>query len=109
VNPAPLAATADPESSHIAAPNLIASGKLDSQKGGLLAWLRSPAEPLTSAEISAASGLDRQLVARRLPDLAREEIVERRPMRACRATGSEAITRQAAGGSARVDRAGGAA
>lgn len=88
---APLAATADPESSHIAARKLIASGRHASQKAAILDWLRSQTEPLTSAEIAARSGFGRYLVARRLPDLARDGQVERCPMRECSTTGSQAI------------------
>jgi hypothetical protein len=88
----PIAAKADPVSSHLAAAEITASGLRAGQKAELLEWLRGALEPLTSAEISAASGFDRHGVARRLPDLAADKLVERCPIRDCRQSRRPAVT-----------------
>ena len=89
---APLAATADPQSSHLAAAEITASGLRDSQKRMIIEWLSARATALTSAEIARDAGLDRHMVARRLPDLERDGLVQRGAERACNATGRRAIT-----------------
>ncbi len=89
---APLAAAADPISSHLAAAELTSSGRRASQKAEIVAWLRTQERPLTSMEITHAADLDRYMVARRLPDLERDGFVERGPMRVCTASGRPAIT-----------------
>ncbi len=91
-NRAPLAASSDPISSHIAAAEITSSGRRASQKAEIVAWLRTQERPLTSMEIAQAAILDRHLVARRLPDLERDGLVERGPMRSCTASGRPAIT-----------------
>lgn len=90
-NRAPIAANCDPISSHLAAAEVTASGLRASQKAELLAWLQGR-EALTSAEIAAASCLDRHGVARRLPDLAADGLIERCPIRVCRQSGRPAVT-----------------
>jgi FaeA-like protein len=90
--PSPLASSADPISSHLAAAELIASGRRDSQKIAILSSLRSQDRPCTSMELARAAGMDRYIVARRLPDLERDGQLERREMRACAITGRPAIT-----------------
>lgn len=45
----------------------------------------------TSAELAAACGMDRFMVARRLPDLSRNELVVRGPVRRCLVNGTNAI------------------
>ena len=80
---APLAAADDPISSHLAAAELTSSGRRASQKAEIVAWLREQVRPLTSMEIAHAAGLDRYMVARRLPDLERDGMVERCAMREC--------------------------
>lgn len=90
--PAPLAAAADPVSSHLAATEVINSGRRAAQKLELLEWLQAQPAPLTSAEIAAASGMDRHMVARRLPDLERDRAVQRGPIRTCSASGRQAVT-----------------
>jgi MarR family len=87
----PIAANRDPITSHFAAAEITASGLRASQKAELLAWLRGR-NPLTSAEIAAASGFDRHGVARRLPDLAADRMIERCPVRICRQSGRPAVT-----------------
>ncbi len=89
---APLAATADPLSSHLAAAEVTSSGRRASQKREIVTWLRGQSRPLTSMEIAHAAGLDRYMVARRLPDLERDGLVERCPMRDCAVSGRPAIT-----------------
>ncbi len=91
-NRAPLAAARDPLSSHLAAAELIASGRRDSQKREILEWLRRQSQPVTSMEAAHAMGLDRYIVARRLPDLAHDGLVERGPMRECAVSLRQAIT-----------------
>jgi hypothetical protein len=88
----PIAAKTDPITSHLAASEITASGLRAGQKRELLEWLRGVREPLTSAEISAASGFDRHGVARRLPDLAADKLVERCLIRDCRQSGRPAVT-----------------
>ena len=44
------------------------------------------------AEIAEAAGVDRHMVARRLPDLERDGIVSRGDVRVCTASGRPAIT-----------------
>jgi hypothetical protein len=91
-NHAPIASHRDPVSSHLAAAEITASGLRDSQKRIILDWLRGRATALTSAEISRDAGLDRHMVARRLPDLERDGLVQRGAERTCTATGRRAIT-----------------
>jgi len=94
--PAPLAARSDPATSHIAAREITMSGALDSQKRAVLDLLRIQLRPVTSAELAAAGGLDRYMVARRLPDLNRDGLVSRGSARRCDSTGRLAITWSAA-------------
>lgn len=89
---APLAATADPESSKLAAAEINANGGRQSRKAAVLAFLRDQTSPLTSFEVARAAGFDRYMVARTLPDLFRDHLVERHEMRACRVTGRLSLT-----------------
>lgn len=89
---ASLAASSDPISSHIAAAEVTSSGRRASQKAAIVTWLRIQERPLTSMEIAHAAGLDRYMCARRLPDLERDGLVERGPMRICAESGRPAIT-----------------
>src|ERR1700734_2798043 len=91
-NRAPLARSSDPVTSHLAAAEFIRSGRRANQKRELLAWMRQQGRPLTSAEIARDSGMDRHGVARRLPDLERDGLVRRCPIRQCVAMGTPAIT-----------------
>jgi hypothetical protein len=88
----PLAATADPVTSFIAAADLTNSGRRRQQKLDVLKFLRVQTEPLTSAEIAAKSGLDRHLCARRLPDLEADKMVKRCAIRECSRTGRPCVT-----------------
>lgn len=94
---APIAAAADPISSHIAAAEITSSGRRASQKAEILTWLRERNQAFTSAEIAGAAGMDRHMVARRLPDLWRDSLIERGEMRVCTASGRQAITWRAGG------------
>jgi predicted transcriptional regulator len=64
----PRARKSDPESSKAAAAELGCKGILSKQRQEVLEALRS-CGPSTSAELAERSGLDRYLVARRLPEL----------------------------------------
>jgi response regulator of citrate/malate metabolism len=90
--PAPLAASADPISSHLAAAEVTASGRRDSQKREILEALRAESAPVTSMELARAAGIDRYTVARRLPDLERDRLVERGQLRDCRVSGRPCVT-----------------
>lgn len=93
LNRQPLAAAGDPLSSHLAAVAITQSGSRNNQKAVLLAWLRGAREPMTSAEIAAAGGFDRDRTARGLPNLERDGLVERSARRMCRQTGAaECVT-----------------
>jgi hypothetical protein len=61
--PAPPAAASDPVTSHIAAAEVTFSGRRDSKKRDILAWLRSQNAPVISMELARAAGMD--FVARR--------------------------------------------
>ncbi len=91
-NRAPLAAKSDPITSHAAASEITSNGVREDQKRALSTWMRSNPAPATSAEMAAASGLDRHGVARRLPDLERDRLVERARIRECRIGRRPAIT-----------------
>ena len=91
-NRALLSRSSDPPTSRLADEEFTRSGRRANQKRELLAWLRSQSRALTSAEIARDSGLDRHSVARRLPDLERDDLVVRCPVRQCMALGSLAIT-----------------
>jgi hypothetical protein len=89
-NSEPIARTSDPVTSAIAAKEITASGLRDSQKAAVLAWLgRAPR--CTSAELARLSGMDRHLVARRLPDLEADGFVRKNGARACSVSGRLAV------------------
>lgn len=91
-NAEPLAAAADPSTSHEAAAKLTKSGARDSQKVAVLTALERARGAMTSFELAESSGLDRYVVARRLPDLGRDGFVEKSDPRECRITGNRAVT-----------------
>lgn len=94
-NSAPIAATADPATSHEAAAALTASGARDMQKRRVLAALRK-FPFVTSAELAQMGHLDRYECARRLPDLERDGLAVRQEPRPCAVTGKRAQTWRAA-------------
>ena len=74
-----LARRTDPITSHIAAADHVQSGANDKQKFLVLTFLRRYVASLnrypTSAELADKYGMDRHMVAKRLPDLEREGLV----------------------------------
>ncbi len=92
INSAPIAANADPVSSHLAAESITASGLRDSQKREILTRLRDQSIPVTSMELARGATFDRYVAARRLPDLEHDGLVVRSVMRACSVTGRPAVT-----------------
>lgn len=73
---APRAATRDPLSSHAAADALERSGAVGRQVARVVECVRATPR-LTSGELAARHGLDRHMVARRLPDAERAGLVRR--------------------------------
>lgn len=74
---APRARTTDALSSHAAADDLERSGRLWRQLDRVLAAVRAT-PGLSSGELAARHGLDRHMVARRLPEAASAGLIERR-------------------------------
>jgi predicted HTH transcriptional regulator len=90
-NREPLAASVDPATSHIAAHEITRTGLRGRQKKQVLeAVKRFPDR--TSAELALTLNLDRYAVARRLPDLMHDGLVEQGPARNCSVTGHKAVT-----------------
>ncbi len=73
----PRARTRDPLASHAAADALERSGRAAKQSAQVLALVRAT-PGLSSAELAARHGLDRHMVARRLPEAARVGLITRR-------------------------------
>lgn len=86
-----LSRRSDPATSRLAASETVESGRLGVQKAAVLAALREHTGS-TSAELAQRSGLDRYLVARRLPDLRRDGLVVAGQARHCMASGRLAVT-----------------
>src|SRR5665213_409469 len=83
--PAPIAANADPVSSHLAAETIRTSGTETNQMRAIVDWMRANAcEPLTSFELSVYGGFPRYNVGRRMKTLERQGKVERCEKRICR-------------------------
>ena len=79
---APIVRATDPEPSHSAAKAITASGRRETQLKAVLGLVKK--YPLsTSLELSEKSGMDRYVLARRLPELAAGHLVSRRPARLC--------------------------
>jgi len=89
-----LARNSDPHTSHEAGREMRRSGALRHQRQlALEAVCRYCAEaPRTAMELACCSGLDRYMLNRRLPELARQGRVERRRARVCLETGRKSIT-----------------
>jgi hypothetical protein len=87
------ARTTDPEPSHVAARDLVASGELGRQQALALDLVRRR-PGLTSHELADGNVTLRYCLARRLPELARPPLmlVKRGPARPCRVTGRLATT-----------------
>jgi len=89
-DPRELARAGDPVSSHEAARAIVSSGNRAAQAAEVLAALRRFGKS-TSRGLAEASGLDRHLVARRLPELEREGRVRRTEQIMCRWAGKFAV------------------
>jgi hypothetical protein len=83
----------DPEPSHVAARDLVASGELGRQQAVTFELVRRR-PGLTSHELAEGNVTLRYCLARRLPELARPPLmlVKRGPARPCRVTGRLATT-----------------
>jgi len=85
------ARSTDPQSSHIAAAALAESGALRVQHAKTeAAVIRHPGQ--SSLHLSTLSGLDRHMLGRRQPELARVGRVWRDPTAPCASTGKPACT-----------------
>lgn len=90
----PVAASADPETSHLAAKEITESGTREIQLHKVLELVRK--YPLcTSMELSVRGKMDRYVTARRLPELAAGHLVSRRTARTCTVSGKKAVTWEA--------------
>lgn len=85
----PAARRTDPESSHLAAEHITASGmRFSQQKQVADAVGRHRGH--TSQELAELTGLDRYMLARRLPECETAGRVRKGPMRTCSVTGRKA-------------------
>lgn len=75
----------DPSSSHEAAEHVVASG-LQAHQHSLAASAVRKHPGLTSLELARATGLDRFMLARRLPELQRHGLIVRGIIRKCSAS-----------------------
>ena len=87
----PAARRTDPRTSHEAAERVTQSGVRQNQARIVLAAVHmSPG--LTSAELAERLSVNRQMPARRLPELKTAELVEQGPIRKCTIAGKNAVT-----------------
>ncbi|WP_414615143.1 winged helix-turn-helix domain-containing protein [Stenotrophomonas pavanii] len=85
------ARSTDPQSSHIAAADLAASGALRVQRPKTeVAVIRHPGQ--SSLHLWTLTGLDRHMLGRRLSELARVGRIWRAPTARCATTGKPACT-----------------
>lgn len=91
VSRAPLAASADPHTSHEAASRLVGTGQLDTELERIAAGLAIH-PGLTSRELAAAIGEDRYMVAKRMSVLAARGVAKRGEARTCTGSGRLAVT-----------------
>lgn len=87
----PIARCTDPESSHLAAAEITASGKRAHQQAQTIAAVRQYAGR-TSQELCELTGLDRYMLARRLPECVTAGAVRKGVTRHCTVTGKQALT-----------------
>ena len=80
----------DPESSHEAAAELVESGRVNDQCQRVLEALQR-FDRTTSAELAWHSGMDRFVVARRLPDLERKGLAKKGGYKHCPVGGRKAV------------------
>lgn len=89
----PIAAAADPATSHEAARHLARTGQLTRSMRRTLTVLAAwPASPPTSHELAGHDLRDRYEHARRLADLRERGLVANGDARPCRVTGRRAVT-----------------
>lgn len=87
----PIARRSDPESSHRAAAEITDSGARAHQQAQAIAAVR--AYPgLTSQELSELTGLERYMLARRLPEAVTAGAIRKGEQRTCSVTGRLALT-----------------
>lgn len=96
LNHQPIFANNDPHTSALAAAEITSSGQRTSEKRKVLEALRAEPLHITSMELAKRLGVDRYMVAKRLPDLACDGLVERCAARNCSVTKRKAITWRAA-------------
>lgn len=90
-DPPHRARSADPVTSHRAADHVEATGQAQREAAIVLRSLRDlPGR--TSRELAELAGLDRYMVARRLPELREAGHAENGPDRACASSGRSAMT-----------------
>lgn len=87
----PAARASDPETSHLAAEEVTASGVRQQQIGLAIAAVRAHPDR-TSMELSVVTGHDRYMLARRLPDAETAQAVRKGPARTCTVSGRKAVT-----------------
>ena len=87
----PAARASDPETSHLAAEEVTASGVRQQQIGLAIAAVRAHPDR-TSMELSVVTGHDRYMLARRLPDAETAGAVRKGPARTCTVSGRKAVT-----------------
>lgn len=86
-----LARRQDPTTSHQAAEEVESSGRAASQRQTcLLEVWKKPGQ--TAAEIAVATGLERHIPSRRLPELRKARQVKTGPVRRCTVTGNPSMT-----------------
>ncbi len=85
------ARSADIDTSHAAAAHVVSSG-LQAAQQDQAARAVSQNAGMTSNELSQATGLDRYMLARRLPELMKEGRVYRGPNKPCAVSGRTACT-----------------
>ncbi len=86
----PIARNTDPATSHKAADEITKSGKRATQQNQILEALAT-FQNCTSAELAQHMGLDRYIVARRLPELRPKHVLSGNA-RKCKVTGKSAMT-----------------
>jgi len=91
IDPRTLAHRNDPETSRLAAERHVESGANDSQCERVYNCLRNYLG-CTSAELAEHYGLDRTMVARRLPDLVKRKLARQGGKRLCTVTQSLSVT-----------------
>lgn len=90
---APISASADPDTSRLAAAEITKSGKRQGQCMGILALVKKYPD-CTSFELSRKRGCkyDRSTVAKRLPNLEHGKLVFKSGTKVCGVSGKKAVT-----------------